>query len=93
MKNSSKKIFSEKENKEYRKNSKSNSYSKNTNASKKKNRNLINSSKNKVVNKFNESNRNKSNFSAVKRRKPITKSDIEAKSRVSDNYQDLSKVQ
>ena len=52
---------------------------------------MINSSKNKVVNKFNESNRNKSNFSAVKRRKPITKSDIEAKSRVSDNYQDISK--
>ena len=68
MKNSTKKNFSGKNNKEYKRNSDFGYYSKNTNHSQKNERFLNNSAKNKNVDNLNNNN---NNSSALKGRKPI----------------------
>ena len=73
MKNSSKKKFPGKNNKEYKKNSDFNYYLKNKNHSEKNDRFLNNSDKNKKVENLNKN----STFSSLKRKKPIFKSNSE----------------
>jgi len=73
MKNSSKKKFSGKNNKDYKKNSDFGNYSKNTNQSKKNERFLTNFAKNKNIENFNK-NHKSDTFSSTKRRKPDFKS-------------------
>jgi len=85
MKNSSNK-FRRKNNKEYKKNSDFGYYSKNTNRSEKNDRFLNNSAKNKNVENLNKNN----TFSSSKRRKPISKSNIEINNKARDAYQGLS---
>ncbi len=88
MNNSSKNNYSGKNNKQYKKNS--NFYSKSTSSSNKNNRFSNNSLKNKIENKFNEGDKNNGNFSPIKRRKPINKSNVEVPNKASDNYQNFS---
>ena len=90
MKNSSKSNYSEKNSKQYKKNSNLNFYSKNENSSKKNNRFLTNSEGNKSVNSKNASQDNKRNFSNSNRRKPITKSSNKFSINDSDIYQEPS---
>jgi len=84
MKNSSKKKFRGKNNKEYEKNSDFDYYSKNTNRSEKNERFLRNSSNNKNIG---NSNKHNNTFSSLKRRKPILKSNID---KISDNHQNFT---
>ena len=89
MKNSSKNNFSRKNNSNQSKNNlKSNFFSKIKNSSKKNNNLLINSDtkKNFKTSNFNE--KNKSNFSSIKRRMPINKSNLEVSNKSSDIYQE-----
>ena len=88
MKNSSKNRFSDKNNKQYKKNSDSNFYSKNLNSSKKNNRSLINSSKKKGINNLKEVDDNKNNYLSMKRRKPMTNLNIGVSHKSSYIYQD-----
>ena len=85
MKNSSKNNFSGRNSKQNRKNS--NFYSKNINSSKKSNRFLNNSAKSNNFNNSNESDKNKIN-SPLKRRNPITKSNLEVHNKTQDTYQE-----
>ena len=73
MKNSSKKKFPGKNNKEYNKNSDFGLYSKNKNSSEKNDRFLNNSAKKKNVENLNKNDK-KNTFSSLKRKKPIFKS-------------------
>ncbi len=85
MKNSSKNNYSG--NKQYKKKSDSNFYSKNKNSSKKDNRFLNNSANEKSINKFNERDKKKGDFSLTKRSMLFNKSNVEAK-KVSGIYQE-----
>ena len=85
MKNSSKNNYSG--NKQYKKKSDSNFYSKNKNSSKKDNRFLNNSANEKSINKFNERDKKKGDFSLTKRSMLFNKSNFEAK-KVSGIYQE-----
>jgi len=87
MKNFSKKNFSEKNNKEYKKNSGFNYYSKNTNRSQKNERLLNNSDKHKNVENLNKKN---NTFSSIKRRKPIFKPNSEFPNKKPDNHQEFT---
>ena len=87
MKNSSKKNFLGKNNKEFKKNSDFGSYSKNTNRSEKNERFLNNSAKNKNVENLNKNN---NPFSSVKRNKPIFKSNTKFSNKNPDNYQEFT---
>ena len=88
MKNSSNKYYSGKNSDQYKKNSDSNFYPKNRNSSKKDNRFLSNSSKDKDFNKLNETNKRKSNYSSLKRRKSVSKSNIEVSNKSRNIYQE-----
>ena len=76
MKNSSKKNFLGKNNKEYKKNSDFGHYSKNTKRSEKNERILNNSPKNKNIENLNKNYKNNT-FSSIKSRKPIFKYNTE----------------
>ena len=76
MKNSSKKTFLGKNNKESKKNSDFGYFSKNTNRSEKNEGSLKNSAKNKNAANLNKNDRNNT-FSSLKKRKPIYKSNAE----------------
>ncbi len=84
MKNSSKKNFFGKNNKEHKKNSEFDYYLKNTNRTEKNERFLNNSSKNKNFENFNKNDKSNS-FSSLKRRKPIFKSNTEFPNKNPDN--------
>ena len=77
MKNFSKKNFSEKSNKQHKKNSDSNYYLKNTSSSKRDNRFSSKSSKYKKPNNLNNNDKNKSNFSSSKVKNQIFKQTFE----------------
>jgi len=64
--------------------------SKNNNSSKKNNRFSLKSSNNKVVNNFNSENKNKNNFSTLKKRNQTNKSNLEAFKKGQDIYQEHS---
>ena len=86
MTKNSKNNYSGENSKNHKKNSSSNFYSKNKNSSKRNNRFLTNSPKNANLSNLNETDRNKSNFSSPKRRKPINKSKLEFSSQSRDIY-------
>ena len=89
MKNSSKKNFFGKNNKENKKNSEFGYSLKNTNRSEKNERLLNNSAKNKnFENLYKKDNSN--SFSSFKRRKPIFKSNTEFPNKNPDNHQEFS---
>ena len=90
MKNSSKKNYSGRNTRKYKKNSDENLNSKNLNSSKKKNRLFGNSIKNKSVNKINEIDKKNSKFQSSKRSKPINKYNIELSKNTPDIYHDFS---
>ena len=85
MKNFSKKNFTGKNNKEYKKNSDSGYYSKNKNRSEENERFMKNSAKNKNVENLNKNDKNNT-FSSLKRRKPIFKSNTEFSNNKPDNH-------
>ena len=89
MKNSSKNFFRNNKNKS---NSDSKFFSKKTNSSKKNNNFLSNSAKNKGINNLNESDKKKTNFSSLKRKKPLDNSNLEFPIKGSDTYQDFSNI-
>ncbi len=89
MKKSSKKKLPGKNNKEYKKNSDFDYYSKNTNRSEKNVRFLNNSAKNKSVENLNK-NINNDTFSSFKRRKPTFKSNIDFSNKNSDNHSEFT---
>ena len=87
MKNSSNK-FRGKNNKEYKKNSDFNYFSKNTNRSEKNDRFLSNSAKNKKVENLKKNDEN--NTSSLKRRNPRFKSNTEFPNKNSDMHQEFT---
>ncbi len=89
MNNSSKKNFSGKNNKEYKKNSDFDYYPKNTNRSEKNERFLSKSSRNKNVKNLNKNDKNNT-FSSLKRRKPIFKSNTEFSNKKTENNQEFN---
>ena len=89
MKNTSKKKFPRKNNKEYKKNSDYVFDSKNTKRSEKNERYLKNSTKNKKDENFNKNDRN-NNFSSSKRSKPIFKYSTEFSNKNPNNNQELT---
>jgi len=89
MKNSSKKKFPGKNNKDYKINSDFGYHKKNTNRSEKNERFLNNSSKNKNVENLNK-NHNINNFSSLNRRKPIFKSNTEFSNKRQDIHQEFT---
>ena len=90
MKNSSKNNFSEKNSKQYTKNSDTNTYYKNKNSSKKENKFRINSTSNQIDNKFYERDKKKRNFSSSKGRKQVSNFNIEVSNKNSNIYQEPS---
>ena len=88
MKNSSKKKFPGKNNKDYKKNSDFGYHKKNTNRLEKKEPFLNNSSKNKNVENLNKKDKN-NNFSSSKRR-PIFKSNSELSNKNPENHQEFT---
>ena len=86
MKNSSKKNFPGKNNKDYKINSDFGYHKKNTNRSEKNERFLNNSSKNKNVENLNKNN----TFSSLKRRKPTFKSNTEFFNKKPDVHQEFT---
>jgi len=90
MKNSSKKNYSVRNTRKYKKNSDENLNSEKLNSSNKKNRFYGNSSKNKSVNKINEIDKKNSKFKSSKRSMPINKYNIELSKNTPDIYQDFS---
>ena len=89
MKNSSKKNFFGKNNKENKKNSEFGYYLKNKNRSEKNERFLNKSAKNKNVEKFNKNDKYNT-FSSLKRRKPIFKSNTLFSNKNADNHQEFT---
>ena len=89
MKNFSKKNFSGKNNKEYKKNSDFGYYSKNKNRSDENDRFMKNSAKNKNVENLNKNHKNNT-FSSLKRRKPAFKSNTEFTNKNLDFHQELT---
>ena len=88
MRNSPKNNYSGKNSKQNKRNFNSNFFSKNLNSSKNSNRFSIKSDKNNSVKNLSESDNNQSNFSTLKRSKPIAKSNFSNKSK--DIYQDFA---
>jgi len=86
MKNSSKKNFPRKNNKDYKLNSDFGYHKKNTKRSEKNERFLSNSSKNKNVENLNKNN----TFSSLKRRNPIFKSNTEFSNKKHDIHQEFN---
>ena len=84
MKNSPKNNFSGKNSKQFKKNSNSNFYSKNRNHTKKNNRFSIDATKSSSEINLNQSEKNKSYTSSLRRRKPITSTYIEVSNKSSD---------
>ena len=89
MKNSSKKIFPRRNNKDYKINSDFGYHKKNTNRSEKNERILNNSAKNKYAENLNKNHKNNT-FSSLKRSKPIFKSNKEFSNKKPDIHQELS---
>ena len=89
MKNSSKKKFPDKNNKEYKKNKDFGYYSKNTNKKDKDERFLNNSDKNKNTENLNKNFKNNT-FSSLKRKKPFFKSNTEYLNKNTDHHQDFA---
>ncbi len=89
MKNFSKKNFTGKNNKEYKKNSDSDYYSKNKNRSEENKRFMKNSAKNNNVESLNNIHKNNT-FSSLKRRKPAFKSNTEFPNKNPDFHQELT---
>ena len=89
MKNSSKKKFTGKNNKEYKKNSDFDYYSKNTNRSEKNERFLNNSPKNRRVENLKKNVENNT-FSSLKRRNSRFKSNTEFLNKNSDMHHEFS---
>ena len=89
MKNTSKKKFPGKNNKEHRKNSDLKYFSKNKNQSEKNERFLKKSAKDKNVENLNKNFKNNT-FSSLKRRKPIFKTNTEFSNKKLDNHQEFS---
>ncbi len=89
MKNFSKKNFTGKNNKEYKKNSDSGYYSKNKNRSEENERFMKNSAKNKNVENLSKIHKNNT-FSSLKRRKPAFKSNTELPNKNLDFHQELT---
>ena len=89
MKNYSKRKFSEKNNKEYKKNSDYGYYPKNANRSDKNTRLLNNSSKNKYDESLNKNDKNNT-FSSLRGRKPIFKSSVEFPNKNSAIHQEFT---
>jgi len=89
MKNSSKKNFPEKNNKDYKKNSDFGYYSKNSNRSERNDRFLNNSAKNRKVENL-KKNDEKNTFSSLKRRNPRFKSNTEFPNKNSDIHQEFT---
>ena len=90
MKSSSKNKYSGKSFNQYDKNSNFKFFSKNKNSSERKDSSLINSAKKNGPIKSNESDKNKSNFSSSKNRKPITRSNLKVSNKASQIYQESS---
>ena len=88
MKNSPKNNNSEKNSKQYKKNS--NSFPKIDNSTKKNDRFLINSSKHKSSKYLSGSDKNQRNFSSLKRRNPIDKSKKDFYFKSPDVYQEFA---
>ena len=88
MKNSSKKKFPGKNNKDYKINSDFGYHKKNTNRSEKNERFLNNSAKNNNAENLNKNHKNNT-FSSTKRRKPILKSNPEFSNKNSDIHQEF----
>ncbi len=86
MNKTSKNKFSGKKNKDYKRNSDFGYYSENTNTSEKNERFLKNSAKNKNVENLNKNN----NFSSLKRRKPIFKSNSDFSNNNPDIHHDFT---
>jgi len=89
MKNSPKNNFPEKNNKKRKRNPEFNYHSKNINSLKGKNKFLSNSSDEKGGKNFKESYKKKSDYSSIKRRKPIFKSNKEAFNKENDIHNEL----
>ena len=89
MKNSSKKKFTNKNSKEYKKNSDYDSYKKNSNRSVKNERLSNNSAKNKIDENSNRNDKNNTS-SFLKRRKPKFKSNKEFSNKTSNNHQEFT---
>ena len=89
MKNTNKNNFSGKNNNQYKKNSNSKFFSKNTDSSKTNNKFLRNSATNKSFNDLNETDKNKSNFSSLKKRNTKTKYNSEVHSKSLDIHSGL----
>ncbi len=89
MKNSSKKKFPGKNNKDYKKNSDYGFYSKNSNHSEKNERFMNNSAKNKNFENLNQNNK-KNPFSVLKRRKPKFNSSSEFPNKNPDNHHEFT---
>ena len=87
MKNISNNNYPDKNRKKFKMNSDSNFYSKNKNSSKKNNKSLFDTPKNNSFKKFNDSDKKKNNFTSLKRKKPLSKSNIEVSNNTHDNYQ------
>ena len=90
MKNSYKNNYSGKNSNQYKKNSNSNYSSKNANSSKKNNRFLNSSNNNISSNNLNESVKDKSNFSSLRRRSTVDKSNRAKTYKDTDIYQRLA---
>ena len=88
MKSSFKNNYSGKRGNNYKGNSSSNFFSKNKNSSKRNNRTFINSAKDKSNCNLIESDKNKSDISSYKARKPTTRSNVKVSNKQSDTYQE-----
>ena len=89
MKNTNKNNFSGKNNNQYKKNSNSKFFSKNTDSTKTNNKFLRNSATNKSFNDLNETDKNKSNFCSLKKRNTKTKYNSEVHSKSLDIHSGL----
>jgi 23S rRNA (guanosine2251-2'-O)-methyltransferase len=90
MNNSSRNNNSGKNRKQYKKNGDSNFYSKDNNFSRKNNRFSIKSSKKDGSNNFKESDKRRTDFSSLKRRNPINRSNSELPNKSHGVYQELA---
>ncbi len=90
MKNFSKNNYSGKNNKQHKKNSDSEIYPRNNYSPKNQNKFLTNSDKNNGANNFKESDKKKTNFSSLNKKKQKIRSNIEAPKKTTYIYQEQS---
>ena len=90
MKNSSKNNFRGRKSKPFKKNIDSSTYSKNTNPSNTKNRSSSNSINKKGLHNLNNGDKKQSNFSSLKRRKPIFNPNVAVSNKSSDISQEFT---